>query len=110
MKVTGEQLLQLLAAGAPEGAVWVYNENKTTSIVNAPSVEELARLRSLTEWPMYLVRVDLAENYLRVHGLDGTVALLNLTFSIVPEPDSTIVRAAAITGRFLNRRRRQEKS
>lgn len=105
MRVTRDQLLELLAAGAPEGAVWVYHENGSTEIIEAPTDDELAEYRSFMSWPMYLVRCDLAENYIREHGLDGAVTLLNLTFAIIPEPRSTIIRAAAITGRLLNRRK-----
>lgn len=113
MKVTREQLLELLASGAPEGAVWVYHEDKTTEIVEAPTVDELDELRSSASWPMYLIRVDHAENYIRQHategsdGLDGAVQMLNLTFSLLPEPHTAVARAAAITGRLLGRRKRQ---
>ncbi|TFI40257.1 hypothetical protein E4P29_25435 [Rhodococcus sp. 1R11] len=108
MKVTGEQLLELLAHDSHPDAVWVMHEDRTTEIVVPATPEALAELHQPSQWPAYLIRIDLAENYIRDHGLDGAVTLLNITFSIIPEPDSKIVRAAAITGRFLNRRRRQE--
>ncbi|OZE92124.1 hypothetical protein CH302_23720 [Rhodococcus sp. 15-2388-1-1a] len=103
--MTREQLIELLAANAPAGSVWLVHEDKTTEIVENPTVDQLAEYRSWTTWPMYLIRTDLAENYIREHGLDGAVTLLNLTFALIPDPRSTVIRAAAITGRFLNRRK-----
>ncbi|WP_033189284.1 hypothetical protein [Rhodococcoides fascians] len=106
MKITRDQLLGVLADNSGPDAVLVMNEDRTTSIV-VPTEPQLAALRSWSSWPMYLVRCDLAANYIREHGLDGAVNMLNLTFALIPEPDSTIVRAAAITGRFLKRRKKQ---
>lgn len=108
MKVTGEQLLELLADDSHPDAVWVMHEDRTTEIVVPETPEALAELHQPSQWPAYLCRVDFVQNYIRDHGLDGTVSMLNVIFLFVPEPDSKVVRAAAITGRFLNRRRRQE--
>ncbi|OZD65159.1 hypothetical protein CH263_13535 [Rhodococcus sp. 06-1059B-a] len=92
-KVSREQLLELLADDSPPDAVWVMDEDRSTRIVVPASEDELAALHARTQWPMYLVRVDHAENYIREHGLDGAVQFLNLTFLFVPEPDSLIARA-----------------
>ncbi|WP_407726256.1 hypothetical protein ACJEDT_13125 [Rhodococcoides fascians] len=107
-KVTREQLVELLAAGAPDDAMWVMDESGATRIVEDVTDEQLIEIRARDSWPVYLIRTGNAENFIKLHGLDGAVKLLNFMFSLNPEPDSTIVRAAAITGRFLNRRRRQE--
>lgn len=87
MKVTHEQLLELLADDSHPEAVWVMNADRTTSIV-VPTADELEVLQSRASWPMYLIRVDHAENYIREHGLDGAVTFLNFTFMFSPEPGS----------------------
>ena len=103
MKVTREQFLELLADDSHPDAVWIMHEDRTTEIV-VPTAEELIDLQAHTHWPMYLIRVDHAENYIRDHGLDGAVAFLNLTFLLNPEPGSIAARALQSSSRFLARR------
>ncbi|MDQ0283752.1 hypothetical protein [Rhodococcoides fascians] len=102
MKVTREQFLELLADDSHPDAVWIMNEDRTTEIV-VPTADELEQLQAHTHWPMYLVRVDHAENYVREHGLDGAVAFLNLTFLLNPEPGTLMARAATLSGRVAAR-------
>ena len=103
MKVTRAQLIELLADDSHPDAVWIMHEDRTTEIV-VPTADELAVLQEHRTWPMYLVRVDHAENYIREHGLDGAVAFLNLTFLLNPEPGSIAARALSGSSRFLARR------
>lgn len=99
MKVTREQLLDLLADDSDSNAVWVMNEDRSTEII-VPTIDELAVLQSRANWPMYLIRVDHAENYIREHGLDGAVNFLNLTFRFSPEPGSIAARVISGSSRL----------
>lgn len=104
MNVTREQLLELLADNSHPDAVWVMNADRTTRIVVPESDAELAELHSRRKWPMYLIRVDHAENYIREHGLDGAVKFLNMTFLFVPEPGSFTAKVLDAPSRLLARR------
>ncbi len=101
MKVTREQLLELLADDSDPDAVWVMHSDRSTEIV-VPTPDELAVLQSRASWPMYLIRVDHAENYIREHGLDGAVNFLNLTFMFNPEPGSIAARVISGSSRLFS--------
>lgn len=103
MKVTRDQFLKLLADDSHPDAVWIMHADRTTEII-VPTVDELAALQDHSQWPMYLIRVDHAENYIRDHGLDGAVAFLNMTFLLNPEPGSIAARALQSSSRLLSRR------
>ena len=103
MKVTRDQLIDLLADDSGPNAVWIMNADHSTAVVT-PTPTELAVLQARTSWPMYLIRKDNAENYIRMHGLDGAVAFLNLTFLLNPEPGSVAARALSASARFTARR------
>lgn len=102
MKVTREQMLELLAEDSNPDAVWIMHEDRTTEIV-APTPDELAVLHSRANWPMYLIRVDNAENYIREHGLDGAVNFLNMTFMFSPEPGSFAARVISGSSRLFGK-------
>ncbi|WP_155293635.1 hypothetical protein [Rhodococcoides fascians] len=99
MKVTQDQLLDLLSKDGHPDAVWVMHTDGSTEVVIA-TPDELAVLQSRTSWPMYLVRKDHAENYIRQHGLDGAVKFLNLTFMFIPEPGSIAARVISGSSRL----------